>query len=203
MTYLYGVELMNCENCGAPMAPVEGRNYMTCGYCHTFHFPTQLEDSADRIIPLHQSADLTCPVCCKQLASGAVDKVRMMYCDQCRGLLLTNDAFAEAVRDRRGRYTGLEQRPVPIDPCQYERRLGCPSCRGPMEVHPYHGPGNVVVDTCAVCRLIWLDHGELAAIERAPGQRKPAPPSYVRPLTPVPSQDKQDTAINLFDLLFS
>jgi Zn-finger nucleic acid-binding protein len=39
-----------------------------------------------------------------------------------------------------------------------------------MDVHPYYGPGAVVLDSCARCTLIWLDHGEIAAIERAPGR---------------------------------
>jgi Zn-finger nucleic acid-binding protein len=38
-----------------------------------------------------------------------------------------------------------------------------------MDVHPYYGPGNVVIDTCGKCGLVWLDHGEMAVIENAPG----------------------------------
>jgi Zn-finger nucleic acid-binding protein len=40
-----------------------------------------------------------------------------------------------------------------------------------MDVHPYYGPGSQVIDSCPHCRLVWLDAGELAAIERAPGRR--------------------------------
>jgi hypothetical protein len=39
-----------------------------------------------------------------------------------------------------------------------------------MDTHPYYGPGNVVVDNCARCAVIWLDCGELAAIRDAPGR---------------------------------
>jgi Zn-finger nucleic acid-binding protein len=37
-----------------------------------------------------------------------------------------------------------------------------------MDVHPYYGPGNAVIDTCGRCALIWLDHGELKVIVTAP-----------------------------------
>jgi hypothetical protein len=39
-----------------------------------------------------------------------------------------------------------------------------------METHPYFGPGNVVIDSCAGCELIWLDFGELKQIVAAPGR---------------------------------
>ena len=38
-----------------------------------------------------------------------------------------------------------------------------------METHPYYGPGNVIIDSCGDCDLIWLDAGELKQIEHAPG----------------------------------
>lgn len=36
-----------------------------------------------------------------------------------------------------------------------------------MDVHPYYGPGNIVIDTCVECGLVWLDHGELTRVEQA------------------------------------
>jgi Zn-finger nucleic acid-binding protein len=39
-----------------------------------------------------------------------------------------------------------------------------------MTTHPYYGPGNVVIDNCPACAVIWLDHGELTAIRDAPGR---------------------------------
>jgi Zn-finger nucleic acid-binding protein len=38
-----------------------------------------------------------------------------------------------------------------------------------METHPYYGPGNVIIDSCSRCELIWLDFGELKQIADAPG----------------------------------
>lgn len=39
-----------------------------------------------------------------------------------------------------------------------------------MDVHPYYGPGNVVIDSCTACSLIWLDYGELQQMTDAPGR---------------------------------
>lgn len=184
------------------MEPVDGRNYLACGYCHTFNFPTELDDSADRITPLSMCADVACPVCRQQLLVGAFDEVRIQYCGRCRGVLIPNEAFAYVVRDRRRRYSGFEESPVPIDPREYTRRLDCPCCRSGMEVHPYYGPGSVVIDSCARCHLIWLDHGEIAAIERAPGQRQLAASLSELSVQPAATISTEDTPIDLFGLLF-
>ena len=39
-----------------------------------------------------------------------------------------------------------------------------------MSTHPYYGPGNIVIDTCAGCGVIWLDFGELNRVVAAPGR---------------------------------
>lgn len=162
---------MNCRNCGAPMRPVENRDYLTCPYCGTFHFPGPLADSADRVVPLAERTDVGCPACDLPLMHGAVEGVRVLFCETCRGVLADSDSFAMIVQCRRAHHTGPPQQPRPIDPVELERQLICPACRHVMDVHPYYGPGNVVIDSCSHCQLVWLDHGEIAAIERAPGRR--------------------------------
>ena len=162
---------MNCTNCGAPMTPVEGRNYFCCEFCTTFHFPQPLADSADRVTPLGGHADLDCPVCHLQLHEGSLERVPVQYCDKCRGVFVESESFASVISHRRSDYEGSSPTPAPLDREQLERKLDCPACRLPMEVHPYYGPGNVVIDSCCRCRMVWLDHGEIAAIERAPGAR--------------------------------
>ena len=55
---------------------------------------------------------------------------------------------------------------------EIERKIKCPLCEDIMDVHPYFGPGNVVIDSCVNCHLIWVDNGEIVTIERATGPRK-------------------------------
>ena len=37
-----------------------------------------------------------------------------------------------------------------------------------MDNHPYGGGGNVYIDSCEPCSVIWLDGGELRRIVMAP-----------------------------------
>jgi Zn-finger nucleic acid-binding protein len=32
------------------------------------------------------------------------------------------------------------------------------------------GPGNIIIDMCVACNLIWLDYGELIKVVEAPGK---------------------------------
>ena len=51
-----------------------------------------------------------------------------------------------------------------------------------MDTHPYYGPGNVVIDSCARCAVVWLDYHELAMIRDAPGRdrgKPKAPPWFL------------------------
>ena len=34
----------------------------------------------------------------------------------------------------------------------------------------YYGPGNIMMDSCAACDVVWLDYGELRQVIDAPGE---------------------------------
>jgi Zn-finger nucleic acid-binding protein len=54
------------------------------------------------------------------------------------------------------------------------RRL-CPRCATPLVVFGY--PDTMtLLDGCRTCRGLWLDHGELEQIAKAPAPRPPRPP---------------------------
>ena len=59
---------------------------------------------------------------------------------------------------------------VPLEREALTRELSCPKCGKRFETHPYYGPGNVVIDNCASCDLLWLDFGEIRQIVDAPGR---------------------------------
>jgi len=162
---------MQCENCGAPLALVHGREHFYCAFCGALHFPTELNASTDGLIPLGQPTEKTCPVCPVTLSVGAMEGREVAYCEQCRGILVSHDDFVAIVRSRRAQRSSPAATPVPFSRDELKRSIACPACGRRMEVHPYYGPGNVVIDSCAGCRMVWLDHGEAAAIEHAPGPR--------------------------------
>jgi Zn-finger nucleic acid-binding protein len=158
------------------MTFVDGRGYFVCEYCTAFHFPGEEASVADGVQLLDESSELACPICGVSLVAAALEGNRVLHCRRCRGILVNNPTFADIVRLRRARHEGPSDRPPPLDAEALNRQVHCPACDGRMDVHPYYGPGNVVIDTCPRCFLVWLDHGELGVIERAPGAR-PRPES--------------------------
>jgi len=167
---------ISCKQCGGNVEPVVGREYMQCRYCHTLAFPHENPLSVDRVTPLGDDTDAECPCCSEPLQKGQIEDRNLLYCGSCYGMLLKNESFGAVVRERRARREHIEgETPKPIDMSDYDRRIHCPNCDGLMEVHPYYGPGNVVIDSCHQCHFIWLDHGELARIERSAGGREVAP----------------------------
>jgi hypothetical protein len=59
---------------------------------------------------------------------------------------------------------------TPPDKGDLKRTIRCPKCNRRMDTHFYAGPGNVIVDSCGDCFLIWLDRGELMRIVHAPDE---------------------------------
>jgi Zn-finger nucleic acid-binding protein len=160
---------MNCRNCGAAMELFERRRYYFCNHCGTFHFIETPAEDGVRVLERPEPAT-PCPLCAAPLAKSLLDDAYpVKHCEACRGLLLARTSFAEAVGRRRARQTGPPAEPVPLDRRELKRVITCPACRTQMDVHPYYGPGNVVIDTCSGCDLVWLDFGELQQITDAPG----------------------------------
>jgi Zn-finger nucleic acid-binding protein len=161
------VDFISCENCGAPMKPVPNRDYFYCEYCSSFAFP---EPSPDGVVVLGERGDVDCPICSTTLSTASVAEVRVLHCVECRGVMVEQEAFSTIVRFLRAQATGEPDPVRPVNREELEREIACPCCGRTMETHPYYGPGNVVIDNCARCELIWLDYGELAAIRDAPGR---------------------------------
>lgn len=162
---------MNCINCGAPMALFQERDYFFCEYCGSLHFPSACEEG---IRVLDQAPDDTaCPICHVPLFRAAIDQSRALYCNKCKGFLAHQLAFHDLVKYRRARADGPPEPPRPLNQQEMQRRVCCPLCRETMYTHPYYGPGNIVIDSCSRCHVVWLDHGELTEVVNAPGRDRP------------------------------
>jgi Zn-finger nucleic acid-binding protein len=154
---------MNCRNCGAAMQPVAGAAYFRCQYCGTFEFPTTTDD---RVATRNELTDFPCPVCHKPLGAATVEGYAVCFCGTCHGVLATNVEFSNILGKLRAEYADRPGAPRGLDPVELRRRVGCPKCKKGMDTHPYGGGGNVVIDTCPRCHLIWLDAGEMETIAR-------------------------------------
>jgi Zn-finger nucleic acid-binding protein len=145
------------------MEPVGGRAYFRCAHCNTFEFP---EATDDGIVTIGEPVELDCPVCATPLATGSIDGHPVSVCGLCRGFLAANHEFNDILPRRRAQCADRPSIPQSLDRAELARRVACPKCAKTMDTHPYGGGGNVVVDSCSACHLIWLDAGELETLAR-------------------------------------
>ena len=168
---------MQCQQCAGTVSAVPGREYLQCDYCSSLVFATDNPLTVDRIVSTGRHLEMAdCPVCSAGLATGKIENRPVLYCSHCYGLLIRTEHFGAIVRERRARRADSDSesgRQLNTD--EYRRKISCPNCHDTMEVHPYYGPGNIVIDSCFSCQYIWLDHGELRTVERAGGGAEPRP----------------------------
>ncbi len=157
---------MNCENCGAPMVPVRAGDYFYCEYCTSFYFP---KENLDGVRLLDELTEMECYFCKLPLYVASVEGIRILTCEHCKGILVPQPLFLTMINTLRSVAGSTELPFRVIDPQELERRMDCPKCKQPMETHPYYGPGNVIIDVCPRCQVIWLDYGELFRIVNSPG----------------------------------
>jgi Zn-finger nucleic acid-binding protein len=150
---------------------------MICEYCGSQTAPAIDEDGVVVLEPTSHK----CPLCQMPLADASIETQEMLYCTSCHGMLLEMDRFVpllEVLREHRywSRTSQTSRSP------DAQRVLRCPLCGQQMDLHPYGGGGNVDVDSCEVCSVLWLDRGELGRIVAAPDRdpvvsRQPIPGS--------------------------
>jgi Zn-finger nucleic acid-binding protein len=152
---------MNCPNCGAPLTLVEGKDHFICNYCTSLYFPDQ---NTDGVRILEGEANLSCPVCNLPLVNAAIDENRVIACTKCNGILIPQWSFMYIVRYLREAFPEPLTPPRSLNTEELSRIIYCPSCHQMMDTHPYLGPGNVIIDNCVQCKVVWLDYGELHRI---------------------------------------
>ena len=89
---------MNCSNCGAPMRLLDGRDCLTCDYCHSEYLPERNEDG---VRVLDDASELSCPVCAVPLEHAVLEAHQILYCTRCRGSLIPGPVFVLILRDLR------------------------------------------------------------------------------------------------------
>lgn len=162
---------MNCPNCGAPMILHHERATYECSYCQTLHIP-EADDQGLRIFD--ETARHKCPLCNLPLVWVDMDGFPAEYCPNCQGVLLLQHLFGKAVKVLRGRAKTPAVDPEMVNWDHLHRSVRCPSCHKDMSTHVYGGPGNIVIDTCVYCNLIWLDYRELRRVLDTPGRDRAA-----------------------------
>ena len=146
------------------MSVEEGQAFFHCQYCGGYDFP---EPNQDGVALLDEIASFVCPICREPLVSAIIKDIHIFSCPKCRGNLIKQSKLLPILReatqqDPRNAFSGN----IP-DKTELTRNAACPACHKPMEVYPYGGPGNIIIQGCEQCKLIWLDFGELSRIVRA------------------------------------
>lgn len=155
---------MNCPSCGAPMKLKADMQSFKCEYCQSVYFPEKNDDGV-RVTDEQSGQD--CPVCSVPLMRAYLDKNPVIYCKKCNGMLIAMGMLEPMIDQLRSENAAVTAPPAP-DKDDLSRKINCPQCHRPMDAHFYAGPGNVVIDSCEECSLIWLDRGELMRIAHAP-----------------------------------
>jgi Zn-finger nucleic acid-binding protein len=110
---------------------------------------------------------MICPACGSGLLRGVYERVPINTCPACEGHwiegkgLRTIERRREVDVERPAAVRGLPE----SDGAETRRR--CPRCEQTMKKYRYGKDKRIVVDQCALCKGIWLDAGELEAIQRA------------------------------------
>ena len=148
------------------MALLATRPCWQCAHCSTLVCP---EPAADGLRVTGEPGH-DCPVCRQHLVRAVMDdRVHIEICERCKGILMAREAFARTLTAQRRAATTPSVTPSPADRADLARRIDCPRCGETMITDWYYGPGNIVIDRCTPCEVVWLDAGELKRAIDAPG----------------------------------
>jgi Zn-finger nucleic acid-binding protein len=139
----------------------EGKIVFHCDYCGCYDFS---DPNMDGVALLNEESSFKCPICGETLVSAAVNQIQIFSCPNCRGNLIPQSMMHPILRRANPPTFITDELLTPLDPSELNRILECVSCHNPMEVYPYGGAGNILIQGCARCGLIWLDFGELSRI---------------------------------------
>jgi Zn-finger nucleic acid-binding protein len=142
----------------------EDAEFFDCQYCGNIFFPAPNEDG---VRVFGETASESCPVCAIPLVRASIEKHRIRYCERCRGMLISMDELPAIALDLRSRRQVTADAVHPPDWSDLERKRRCPQCGEVLDTHLYGGAGNVIIDACERCSLVWLDSSELDRIVRA------------------------------------
>ena len=93
-------------------------------------------------------------------------------CPSCDGVWLQRGEL-EAIQESLERDYSKELRGIDVVGLAYERArlarrtdISCPNCGNPLNAEEYAYCSQIMVERCGKCGGIWLDSGELKALER-------------------------------------
>jgi Zn-finger nucleic acid-binding protein len=109
-----------------------------------------------------------CPRCGERLVAAKGPGLTLHVCRACGGILFDPGELAEMVTRRRDELDDVERLVKPDKPpptATTSRQMTCPLCGATMETYEYAYCSGIILDRCPKCFAIWVDDGELQAIQ--------------------------------------
>jgi Zn-finger nucleic acid-binding protein len=154
------------------MRLLRDQGLMICDYCGSQAAPRLDEEGVLVLEPVKHSCSLCAePLSGASLFRASIEGHELLYCTRCHGMLFDMEQFYSIVQELREHRYWSRSTLAPRGP-DSERVVMCPLCHKDMDRHPYGGGGNVAVDSCEQCGVLWLDRGELSRIVAAPDREQ-------------------------------
>jgi len=115
---------------------------------------------------------MQCPSCRHSLRTIDYEGIAIDLCDGCHGQWLDSGELRHIIKAREVRFDA-ESRRAAVEATKMQgvaledidRTLICPKCDMDMTPVNFGGDSSIIIDRCHSCRGVWLEHGELDAIQ--------------------------------------
>ena len=108
---------------------------------------------------------MRCPLCKTELVRLTYEGLKVAQCASCRGVLVAEDRLSRIKSIPQRSKEHLENELQESSGEDTVRWVKCPGCWELMEKQRVKKPQLFNIDCCKDCRLVWLDGGELAAVQ--------------------------------------
>lgn len=114
---------------------------------------------------------MKCLSCQSDLIKRMYENVEIDVCPNCRGVWLDSGELTKIVETIEHKFsedavsTVIKRANPDIPGKEYERQRHCPKCNNKLEPNNYQYNSGIVVDLCTHGHGVWLDRGEMAAVQ--------------------------------------
>jgi len=116
---------------------------------------------------LIRGIEMKCPRCEDKLVSGTYEEHDAFHCHGCAGTLFQQAALGYTLERFSADLYSQVPLATPVPKIGDKAgQISCPMCEKIMENYGYMGTGQVMLDACNACELVWVDALELAAMAK-------------------------------------
>lgn len=130
---------------------------------------------------------MQCPIDKIELKTRPYEgNIEVEECSSCKGIWLSKEKLFAIEKCKENDYHETIEDNKPASEARMEvsisvekpRGLNCPSCQSPMVANEHGYFSGIIIDSCLSCRGVWLDRGELEALEIFFEKNHPEPDTF-------------------------